>query len=225
MVKLYKIIYADPAWVYQDKSKSHGGGAESHYECTPTEEMGKIPINADKDSVCLMWVTYPQLEEGLKLMSLWGFKFKTVAFTWVKKNSKSEGFFFGMGRYTRANPEICLLGVKGKGVTRVSASIPNLQIYPRGEHSQKPRQIKEQIVKLFGDLPRIELFARETTEGWDVFGKEVTKYSINGLSKDHPAQRDFNEFMEKQKEVKSGENANDGIPPNNKLLGILPTIL
>jgi len=171
--KKYKIIYADPPWVYRDTSKSHGGGAESHYICTPTSELSKLSIPAEEDSVCLMWVTYPQLEEGLKLLKAWGFLFKTVAFTWIKKNKKTDGFFFGMGRYTRANPEICLLGVKGKGVKRISASIPNLQIYHRREHSQKPDEIKEQIVSLFGDLPRIELFARNKTEGWDVWGNEI----------------------------------------------------
>ena len=173
MMKRYKIIYADPAWVYQDKSKSHGGGAESHYQCTSTDEMGKIDTMADDNSVCLMWVTYPQLEEGLKLMKLWGFRFKTVAFTWAKLNKKSSGFFFGMGRYTRSNPEIVLLGIKGKGIKRESASIPNLQIYPRSKHSKKPTEIRKQIVKLFGDLPRIELFARERTEGWDAWGNEL----------------------------------------------------
>lgn len=173
-IKKYKIIYADPAWVYKDKSKSHGGGAESHYQCTPTEEMGKLNIPIDKDAVCFMWVTYPQLEEGLKLIRMWGFNFKTVAFTWVKTNKNSKDFFFGMGRYTRANPEIVLLGVKGKGLKRVSASVPNLQVYKRGKHSEKPKEFKNQIVKLFGDVPRLELFAREKTDGWDSWGNEIT---------------------------------------------------
>jgi site-specific DNA-methyltransferase (adenine-specific) len=180
----YKIIYADPAWVYNDKSKSHGGGAESHYNCTPTEEMGKIPIDAADDSVLLMWVTYPQLEEGLKLMKLWGFTFKTVAFTWVKKNSKTEGFFFGMGRYTRSNPELVLLGIKGKGIQRISTNIKNLQIHKRTEHSKKPIEIKNEIVRLFGDLPRIELFARERTDGWDSWGDQlpntIQKHVVEG---------------------------------------------
>ncbi len=173
----YKIIYADPAWVYQDKSKSHGGGAESHYKCTPTEEMGKIikDIPVDKDAVCLMWCTYPQLPEGLKLMELWGFKFKTVAFTWVKKNKVSDSFFFGMGRHTRGNPEIVMLGTKGKGVPRISASIKNLQIHRIGKHSKKPDEVRQEIVNLYGDIPRIELFARQQTSGWDVWGNEVNK--------------------------------------------------
>jgi len=172
--KQYKIIYADPAWVYNDKSKSHGGGAESHYKCTATEEMGKMNIPADDNSVCLMWCTYPQLPEGLKLMELWGFKFKTVAFTWIKKNKVADTFFFGMGRHTRGNPEIVLLGIRGKGVSRISASIPNLQIYRIRKHSQKPDEIKNEIVKLYGDISRIELFARKKfNDGWDYFGNEI----------------------------------------------------
>lgn len=169
----YDIIYADPAWVYKDKSKSHGGGAESHYKCTPTEEMGKLKIPANKDSVCLMWCTYPMLPEGLKLMEMWGFTYKTVAFTWVKKNKVSDSFFFGMGRHTRGNPEIVLLGTKGKGISRVSASIPNLQIERVSDHSKKPDSIRNQIELLYGDRARVELFARSKHKGWSSWGNEI----------------------------------------------------
>lgn len=171
-MKNYKIIYADPAWVYQDKSKSHGGGAEQHYKCTATKDMAKFDIPADIDSVLLMWVTYPQLEEGLSLMKSWGFKFKTVAFTWVKTN-KDGSVYMGMGRHTRANAEICLLGTKGKGIKRLHAGIYNTQLHKRGKHSCKPDKFREDIVRLYGDLPRVELFARQKTEGWDVWGNEV----------------------------------------------------
>lgn len=170
--KKYQIIYADPPWVYQDKSKSHGGGAESHYICTPTSEMCDWNIPADKDSVCLMWCTYPQLEDGLTLMRSWGFKYKTVAFTWVKVN-KNGSVYMGMGRHTRANAEICLLGVKGNGVKRVNAGIYNTQIHGREKHSKKPDAFRKDIEKLYGDVPRIELFARNRTDGWDVWGNEV----------------------------------------------------
>jgi len=173
MNKKYKIIYADPAWIYKDKANSGKRGAEHKYSCTSIEEMGKINLNADKDSICLMWCTYPQLVEGLKLMKLWGFEFKTVAFTWVKQNKKSSGFFVGMGRYTRGNPEIVLLGTKGKGVQRINAGIRNLQIHKVREHSRKPDQIRQEIIKLFGNLPRKEFFARQRFEGWDVLGNEV----------------------------------------------------
>ena len=176
--KKYKIIYADPPWVYQDKANAGKRGAEYKYKCTSTKELGKIEIPAEKDSICLMWCTYPQLEEGLKLMKLWGFKFKTVAFTWVKKNKNVDSFFMGMGRYTRGNPEIVLLGKKGKGIPRINAGIRNLQIHKIREHSRKPDEVRDKIIELFGDLPRIELFARQKIKGWDVWGNEV-KSDIN----------------------------------------------
>ena len=172
MTKKYKIIYADPPWVYNDKSKSHGGGAESHYRCTSTDDLCNIKIPADNDSVCLMWCTYPQLPEGLKLLSAWGFKYKTVAFTWVKIN-KNGSIYMGMGRHTRANAEICLLGVRGRGCQRINAGIYNTQLHPRGRHSAKPAIFRNEIVKLYGDLPRIEMFAREKCAGWDAWGDEV----------------------------------------------------
>ena len=171
--KKYNIIYADPPWVYNDKSKSHGGGAESHYMCTKTEDLMKLNIPSADDSICLMWCTYPQLEEGLKLMRSWGFEYKTVAFTWVKTN-KDGTIYMGMGRYTRANAEICLLGKKGKGVKRVHNGIYNTQLHQRGRHSEKPDVFRRQIEKLFGpDISRIELFARQKKHGWDVWGNEV----------------------------------------------------
>lgn len=174
----YKIVYADPAWVYKDKANAGNRGACHKYKLTPTDDMGEIIKNIPvaKDAVCLMWCTYPQLEEGLKLMSLWGFKFKTVAFTWVKKNKKSDSFFLGMGRHTRGNPEIVLLGTKGKGVPRMNAGVRNLQIHRIAEHSRKPNEIRKEIIKLYGDIPRIELFAREKKEGFDVWGNETNKW-------------------------------------------------
>ena len=168
----YKIIYADPPWSYKDKSKSHGGGAQSHYPCLSVEEICAIPIPAAKDSVLLLWVTFPQLKEGLQVMEAWGFKYKTCAFTWVKTN-KDGSIYMGMGRHTRANAEICLLGVKGKGVPRVSASVKNTHLLPRGRHSQKPALFRQLIEQLYGKHPRIELFARERVEGWDAWGNEV----------------------------------------------------
>ena len=171
-MKKYQIIYADPPWKYKDKSKSHGGGAESHYPCLTTSELENLQIPSERDSVCLMWCTYPQLEEGLKLLKAWGFKFKTVAFTWVKTN-KSGSIYMGMGRHTRANAEICLLGTKGRGLPRKNASIYNTQLHTRGRHSEKPNHFREEIKKLYGEVTRLELFARQKTEGWDVWGNEV----------------------------------------------------
>ena len=171
----YKIIYADPAWtfkVYSDKGKDRS--AEKHYKISSIEDMKKLNVQSicDKDCIIFMWATYPNLKEALELMESWGFEYKTTAFTWVKKNKKADSFFFGLGYWTRANPEICLLGTRGKP-KRISKSVRNLIVSRVQEHSKKPDEIRERIVELIGDVPRIELFAREKTKGWDVWGNEV----------------------------------------------------
>jgi N6-adenosine-specific RNA methylase IME4 len=139
------------------------------------EELQNFPIQkiSVKDSVLLMWVTAPCLEEGLELIKKWGFTYKTIGFTWIKKNKKTNSLFWGMGYYTRANTELCLLATKGKPLKRVSRSIHQVVESPVQEHSRKPDEVRNRISRLFGDLPRIELFARQKTEGWDVWGNEV----------------------------------------------------
>jgi N6-adenosine-specific RNA methylase IME4 len=106
------------------------------------------------------------------LIASWGFEYKTVAFTWVKKNKKSDSWFWGMGNWTRANAEVCLLATKGKP-KRISAAVHSIISTPVRKHSQKPDEARDRIVQLLGDLPRIELFAREETAGWDVWGDEI----------------------------------------------------
>ena len=172
--KKYQIIYADPPWKYKDKSKSHGGGAESHYPVLSISEMCELPINkiTDKDCVLLMWVTMPMLEVAFEVIRAWGFTYKICAFTWVKTN-KDGSIYMGMGRHTRSNAEICLLSTKGKGISRTSASVKNTHLFPRGKHSAKPKEFYVLIKELYGDVKRVELFAREKTLGWDVWGNEV----------------------------------------------------
>lgn len=171
-MKKYQVIYADPPWSYKDKSKSHGGGAESHYPCMTIDEICALNVPSEDNSVLLLWTTFPQLEESFKVIRAWGFKYKTGAFTWVKTN-KNGSIYMGMGRHTRANAEVCLLSTKGKGVPRVSASIYNTQIHPRSRHSEKPQAFRDEIVRLYGDVSRLEMFARQKIEGWDVWGNEV----------------------------------------------------
>ena len=175
-MKKYQIIYADPPWKYQDKSKSHGGGAESHYPCLSIAEICALSIGdiAEDDSVLLMWVTMPMLEVGFEVIKSWGFKYKTCAFTWVKTN-KDGSLYMGMGRHTRANAEICLLATRGKGVPRVDASIRNTVLLPRTKHSEKPDYFRKEIRFLYGIHPtKIELFSRkQDVDGFDVWGNEV----------------------------------------------------
>jgi site-specific DNA-methyltransferase (adenine-specific) len=146
----------------------------SPYDVMDLSDICALPIAdiADKNCVLFCWTTYPKLQEGLDVIKAWGFKYKTVAFTWVKNNPSGVGFHFGLGYWTRQNPEICLLATRGKP-KRINNKIPNLIIYPRGEHSRKPDEVRERIVSLMGDLPRIELFARRRALGWDAWGNEI----------------------------------------------------
>lgn len=174
----YEIIYADPPWSYNDKAKNRGG-AERHYTTTDTATLALMQITKAKHAVLFMWATFPMLQEAIDLMAQWGFEYKTVAFVWVKANTKAtDSPFWGMGQWTRANAEICLLGVrgkpkrKGKGVHQLIVE-PEIITDPIMRHSQKPACVRDKIVELMGDLPRLEMFARESPEGWDVFGNQA----------------------------------------------------
>lgn len=127
---------------------------------------------ADKDCALFLWATYPNLPEAFEVIKAWGFAYKTVGFTWVKRCKKSPGWFVGLGHWTRANAEVCLIATKGKP-KRVSKSVRQIIDSPIERHSKKPDEARTRIVELMGDIPRIELFAREITPGWAVWGNEV----------------------------------------------------
>jgi len=170
--KKYNIIYADPAWRYQGKMMN--SSVTDHYDVMSINDICNLPVKdiADDNSILFMWVTLPKLNEFMKVVNAWGFEYKSTAFVWVKKNKKADSFFMGLGRWTRANPEICILATKGK-IERKSKSVRQLQVFPIDKHSKKPNQFKDLIIELCGDLPRIELFARNTTPGWDVWGNAI----------------------------------------------------
>lgn len=127
---------------------------------------------AAKDCVLFLWSTFPMLPEALKVIHAWGFSFKTLAFLWLKQNKKSKSWFFGLGFWTRGNAEICLLATKGHP-KRQSAKVHQFIIAPIEAHSKKPDIVRDKIVELMGVLPRIELFARQKTAGWHVWGNEI----------------------------------------------------
>jgi len=129
-----------------------------------------------------MWATMPKLDECFEVISAWGFTYKTCAFTWVKKNKVSDSWFFGMGRWTRSNAELCLLATRGNP-QRINAGISSVIDTPIEEHSKKPDVVRNKIVELCGDIPRIELFARDKKEGWDCWGNEAP---ANDAQKDSP---------------------------------------
>lgn len=172
--KRYSIIYADPPWSYRDKALAGNRGACCKYPTQSKEWLEQLPVNiiANKDCVLFLWVTMPKLNEAFDLIKAWGFEYKTCAFTWVKRNKKALSWFWGMGRWTRANAEICLLATKGKP-NRLRANVHSVIDTPIEEHSKKPAETRDRIVTLIGDLPRIELFARQKTEGWDAWGNDA----------------------------------------------------
>ena len=175
--KKYNIIYADPPWQYKVWSKKTGLGrsAESHYPTMKKQDIQNLPIQnlCEKDAVLLLWITAPCLLEGIELIEKWGFIYKTIGFNWVKKNKKADSLFWGMGYYTRANTELCILATKGKPLKRMSKSVHQVIMTPIEKHSKKPAETRDRIVQLFGDIPRIELFARQEADGWDCWGNEV----------------------------------------------------
>lgn len=173
--KKYNIIYADPPWSFEHYSdKGKGKSPDNYYKCQSLQDIKNLPISeiADDNCILFMWVTYPFLEKGLDVIKAWGFQYKTVGFTWVKRNKKADSWFWGMGYWTRSNAEICIIATQGT-ITRQSSSVHQIIDTPIEEHSKKPDVTRERIVELCGDLPRIELFARQKNEGWDVWGNEV----------------------------------------------------
>ena len=186
--KKYDIIYADPPWSYQDKGCN--GACAKHYHTMGVDEICALPVAnlAAKDCTLFMWATYPQMQEALKVIAAWGFKYKTIAFQWVKLNRsvKLNNFtiatvqdilhkacFFGLGRWTRGNTECCLLATKGKP-HRENNAVSQLIFAPLTKHSSKPPEARDRIKTLLGGgMHSIELFAREQVEGWDCWGDEV----------------------------------------------------
>ena len=178
--KKYQVIYADPPWdfggggVYQDAGRMARKTADK-YTLTKTAGLISIPvvdISAD-DSLLFMWVTDQHIPDALKVMDAWGFRYCTVAFYWVKKTSKGNTCY-NVGCWTMKSVEQVFLGLRGKPMyLKKTRNVKQLVEAERTEHSKKPYEVRDRIVELVGDLPRIELFARQKTEGWDVWGNEV----------------------------------------------------
>ena len=177
--KKYQIIYADPPWRLSI-SKNRPKWGDATYPTMQTDEICKLPIKdiCYENCALFMWVTMPFLEEGFKVIDSWGFKYVTCAFVWVKQNKSGEGIFSGLGQWVNGNAELCLLARKGK-LVRKDKTVKQIILHPVGRHSQKPYEIKNRIINLLGDLPRIELFARQKTEGWTSIGYDIDGRDIS----------------------------------------------
>ena len=174
--KGYDLIVADPPWRFNVRSeKGLGRSAENHYQTMKLPEIAALPVAdlAMKDCVLLLWVTDPLLDRGLEVMKAWGFAYKTVGFYWTKTNRDGSPFM-GTGYWTRANPEQCLLGVRGKP-KRLDASVPRWITSPRREHSRKPDEFFDRARRLTGSS-HLELFSRQQRAGWTCWGNQTERF-------------------------------------------------
>lgn len=137
------------------------------------EDIYNLPIEniADDNCILFLWATFPNLQEALNTIKAWGFEYKTCGFNWIKKNKNGTNFF-GIGWYTKSNSEVCLIGTKGKA-PKASNKVSQIVESVREKHSKKPDIVRDKIVEFSGDIPRIELFARNKVDGWDCWGNEV----------------------------------------------------
>lgn len=187
----YRVLYVDPPWQFVAWSpRGEGKGAVQHYQCMSLDDICALPVQeiAAPDAVMFLWVVQPMLPEAMRVLEAWGFKFRTVAFCWVKMPAKWDGadaqlsFLqprirprLGLGYHTRSGMEQCWLAIRGKGYKRRAQGIEQVLHAPIAEHSRKPDEIARRIECLTGELPRIELFARGRRIGWDCWGAEIDK--------------------------------------------------
>lgn len=176
----YQIIYADPPWNFGSKELQKYNGErfrplEEVYQTEKTNDMKTWNVKsiADKDCAIFMWTTDAHIEEAIQLMKAWGFKYVTIAFIWSKTTNKGKQVC-NLGAWTMKNCELCLFGTKGRMLKyKKSNSVKQLFYAERTKHSKKPDCVYGFIEELFGDIPRIELFARQEFDGWDCWGNEV----------------------------------------------------
>jgi len=181
-MKKYQIIYADPPWEYDNERNHDPKDGGMTYPTLSQDDLKMLPVGniSDKDCALALWATMPKLREAIEVIDAWGFQYITCLFTWVKLNPNGEGIYSGLGHWVNGNAELCLFGKKGHP-KRYSKNVKQIQMHPIANHSKKPAVIRDVIIKLFGNLPRIELFARkpnllfdaESYDGWDVWGNEV----------------------------------------------------
>jgi len=186
----YDIILADPPWDFKVWNKDTGSGRSpsAHYRTMDIKDICNFPVKdlCNKNSALFIWTVWPRLFETERVINAWGFKYKTLAWTWVKMTKDNSRPAMGMGHYTRANTEPCLLAVRGN-MPVAAHDVLSLIMSPRGEHSAKPVEQYEKIDRLYPNTTRLELFARRTQPGWDVFGNEVENSITMGEQLQLPA--------------------------------------
>ena len=174
--KKYSIIYADPPWPYNE-SGTKAKVKDRHYSMMQLEEICSLPVKELQAEKCILflWVTAPRLPMAFRVMEAWGFEYHSLGFDWLKVSKEGKPMW-GPGYYTRQNNEFCLIGVPPRKANRIKPLVHDVLapvIERRREHSRKPDAVRDEIVRICGDVPRIELFARQRFPGWDCWGDEA----------------------------------------------------
>jgi site-specific DNA-methyltransferase (adenine-specific) len=165
----YSVILADPPW--PSVSTGPRGNASDNYSLMTLDEICRVPVPAAENCALFLWARSPALPEALTVMSAWGFRYITVGFCWEKVSSRGEPMW-GIGLYSRPSVELCLLGMRGKLEVKAH-DVGQVIRARRGQHSRKPDEQYDLIERLFGDVPRLEMFARREIVGWDSWGLQV----------------------------------------------------
>lgn len=179
----YNVILADFPWGYENWSEEgEDRNANQHYDTMSPEEIISFPVGqlASNNCALCLWTVDPLYDFAFECAAHWGFRYVTRLFEFAKLNPSGEGYFMGLGKYTRANPESCLLFMTGQ-ISAVAHDVRQLIVEPVREHSRKPDRIRPDIERLFGGpengvSARCELFGRSSRDGWDTWGNESTKF-------------------------------------------------
>jgi N6-adenosine-specific RNA methylase IME4 len=177
----FDVILADPPWQYANRvaRKPHkrtkfGGGVSTQYPTMAVDDICAMPVKgvAAPSALLFLWTTWPHLESGLRVMNAWGFDYVTIGLIWVKTYPSGE-LFFGPGYYAKSNTEPCLLGRRGRSMKPAVDTVSSVIVSPVREHSRKPEAARHRIQQMYPTARKVELFARESSDGWEVFGNQV----------------------------------------------------
>jgi len=215
--KKYSLGLIDCPWDYDNKQQNDPARGGIQYSTLTMKELMDIPLYKafNDDSIIVVWATMPKLMDsfydGLGILDViyaWKFRAITALFVWIKLNKnaaiqpygtldfgwsndeyiKTKDFYSGLGRYTNSNVEIAIIARRGKGLERLQKNVKQLIFAPIREHSAKPRIQYERLFRLYGNVPRIELFAREQNpppEGWNFTGLDITGEDIRDWIKQY----------------------------------------
>ena len=196
----YSLILTDPPWEYRDTQSNDPKRGGITYPVMSIQSICELPISdiAADNSVCVMWCTSPKFcdigeYDPLTAMRMWGFRPVTFLFVWVKTNKNGEevledtrldeydDWYSGLGKYTNSNIEFAVIGRRGKALERKEKNVKQLIFAPIGKHSAKPQEQYKRLERMFGDVPRIELFARKENpppENWKATGLDYDGMDI-----------------------------------------------